>query len=70
MFQTFIGIAFAIALIFSCSKKKNEDSGAEINLNLRVHLMRGTPWVHPTGVSMESWVTKQDVSDTIFPEIN
>jgi len=70
MFQTFKGISFAVAVIFGCSKKKMEDTSDEINLNLRVHLMRGTPWVHPTRVSMESWVTKQDVSDTIFPEIN
>jgi len=68
--QTFIRIVLACATIFSCSKKKSEDDDHEIKLNLRFHLMRGTPWVHPTGVTMESWVTKENVTDTIFPEIN
>jgi len=32
--------------------------------------MRGSPWLHPSGVSMDSWVTAADVTNTILPEMN
>jgi len=42
----------------------------DINLNLRVHIMQTAPWVHGTGVEMFSWVTPDDVNETIIPELN
>ena len=41
-----------------------------INLNLRVHLIKGDPWVHRSGTAMDSWVTPDDVRDQIIPELN
>lgn len=41
-----------------------------IKLNLRVHIMKSSPWVHPSGVEMNSWVTPSNVTNTILPELN
>lgn len=49
--------------------KQTVDPNA-INLNLRVHLMQGSPWVHASGVEMNSWVTPNDVTQVILPELN
>ena len=40
------------------------------NLNLRVHLMQGEPWLHSSGISMETWVTADNVREHILPELN
>ena len=41
-----------------------------VNLNLRVHLIQGGPWVHRSGTAMAPWVTPADVLDQIIPELN
>ena len=32
--------------------------------------MRGAPWVHPTSISMDSWVSSANVTDSLIPEMN
>ena len=39
-------------------------------LNLRVHIMCDITMIHATGLSMSAWVTPEDVTETIIPEIN
>jgi hypothetical protein len=46
------------------------DASSEYKLNLRVHIMTDIIMEHTSGVSMESWVTINDVSEIIIPEIN
>ena len=70
MSRRFVSIFCVVFIFFGCSKKKKEEDTSEIKLNLRVHLMKGIPWAHSTGVSMDSWVTKEDVINTVFPEVN
>ncbi len=41
-----------------------------IPLNLRVHIIQSSPWIHPLGTEMESWVSPSDVKNTILPEVN
>lgn len=51
----------------------NEDDdvvNTVIDLNLRIHIMTDITMVHPTGSSMDSWVSPSDVTETIVPEIN
>ncbi|KJD34978.1 hypothetical protein PW52_12835 [Tamlana sedimentorum] len=47
-----------------------DDSPYVITLNLRVHLMQDIVMPHSTGIDMESWVTPEDVTETIMPEVN
>jgi hypothetical protein len=46
------------------------DADTEYKLNLRFHIMTDIIMEHTSGVSMESWVTTNDVSEIIIPEIN
>lgn len=39
-------------------------------LNLRVHIMKDITMLHGSGVNMNSWVTPEDVTKTIIPEVN
>ena len=66
---------------FSCTDKANDvfpDIVADdanmgrtiIELNLRIHLMRDITMNHSTGLSMNTWVSVSDVSETIMVEIN
>ena len=66
---------------FSCADKTSEvfpDIGVDndakektiYELNLRIHLMRDITMNHSTGVSMDSWVSVSDVSDSIIVELN
>jgi hypothetical protein len=41
-----------------------------ITLNLRVHIMKDIIMTHPTGQIMTSWVTPENVTETIVPEVN
>ena len=43
---------------------------SEYKLNLRVHIMTDITMSHTSGVSMGSWVTTDDVNQTIIPEVN
>lgn len=68
------------ALFFNCSDVDppvffdvNNGDGDEktlYELNIRIHLMRDITMKHASGVSMDCWVTVEDVSDGIIPEIN
>ncbi|KQC29977.1 hypothetical protein [Flagellimonas eckloniae] len=51
-------------------EEEEEEGYSTIELNLRVHLMQDITMVHPTGWIMESWVTPEDVTKTIMPELN
>lgn len=47
-----------------------DDSPDVFTLNLRVHLMQDIIMPHSTGIDMESWVTPENVTETIIPEVN
>ncbi|MEO9513511.1 MAG: hypothetical protein ABJN84_04530 [Flavobacteriaceae bacterium] len=50
--------------------EEEEETFSTITLNLRVHIMTDITMIHPTGWEMESWVTLDDVTETIMPELN
>jgi len=39
-------------------------------LKLRIHLMRDITMKHASGLTMDNWVTVDDVSESIMPELN
>ncbi len=39
-------------------------------LNLRVHIMKDITVIHSSGLRMDSWVTPEDVTKIIMPEVN
>ncbi len=41
-----------------------------LKLNIRVHLMRDITIEHGTGVCMENWVSVDDITDVVMPEVN
>jgi len=41
-----------------------------IDLNLRVHVMQDDPWIHGSGNAMPPWVSGDDISETLMPEVN
>ena len=60
-----------IVLIISANSTiKINAQSKTIKLNLRIHIMQTTPWIHSSGVSMNSWVTSNDVTEVIMPELN
>lgn len=70
-----------LAFISSCSEKSglpepvirphdDDREMAVIVLNLRIHIMRDIVIPHPSGISLDSWLTPEDVSETVIPEIN
>lgn len=50
--------------------EEEEEPLSTIELNLRVHIMTDITMFHPSGQEMESWVTPEDVTETILPELN
>jgi hypothetical protein len=59
-----------VLTMFSNSAIKIDAQSKTIKLNLRIHIMETTPWMHSSGVSMNSWVTPKDVNEVIVPELN
>jgi hypothetical protein len=59
-----------VLTMFSNSVIKINAQSETIKLNLRIHIMETTPWIHSSGVSMNSWVTPKDVNEVIMPELN
>lgn len=51
-------------------EEEEDETFSTINLNIRIHLMKDIVMVHPTGTSMDSWVTPDQVRDIIIPELN
>lgn len=47
-----------------------DETSDHLELNLRVHIMQGGTWLHETGQLMESWVTENDIMNSVFPEMN
>lgn len=43
---------------------------AQIELNLRIHIMKDIIVPHPSGIDLDSWVSVEAVRDTIVPEMN
>ena len=77
----FLTILILILLsLNSCSKNSKEDNPFKIvennlersiiELNLRIHIMSDIIMIHPSGLNMPSWISNEDVSEIILPEIN
>lgn len=78
------GIIIIVLFNFSCSnssinnngnevetiEEQEEDTFSPINLNIRVHIMKDIVMIHPSGTVMDSWVTTEQVRETIIPEVN
>jgi hypothetical protein len=69
MKSVYISLIIVLTIFSNCAVKINTQSET-IKLNLRVHIMETTPWMHSSGVSMNSWVTPRDVNEVIMPELN
>ena len=54
---------------FQIPKETNE-TFLPINLNIRIHIMKDIVMQHSTGTSMDSWVTPEDIRETVMPEVN
>jgi len=74
---------FFVFSLFSGCSTSSKDIGSDYNpnddkevlvpiyeLKLRIHIMKDIIMVHPTGVSMDAWVTPNDVRKVIIPEVN
>ena len=75
----FLLLTLISILIFGCSKElsKNDTINIEndkerliLKLNLRIHIMSDIIMIHPSGLNMPSWISNEDVSEIILPEIN
>lgn len=52
------------------NKDVNTGDETVYELNLRVHIMKDIKMVHSSGLIMDSWVTQEDIIETIIPEVN
>jgi len=79
-------VVFLIALLLLGCNKENDNENkvnSDINssnndqtelplieLNLRFHIMQDIIIPHPSGINLEAWVTPEDVTNTVLPEMN
>lgn len=79
----FSSLLFLVFVFLSSCSERSNDVVPDVNpnddkevivpvyeLNLRIHIMKDIIMLHPTGVCMDSWVTPNNVRETIVPEIN
>lgn len=77
-------LIFITLLVFTCSNDTLNNNDQEIvikgeeeevltipiTLNIRIHIMKDIIMLHSSGTTMKSWVTTEQVRETIIPEVN